>query len=135
MRVIIAGDRGFADREKAFWALDYWSDRIGISSIVTDGHVTMDVSERSLPEAQRRKWGASYLAKEWAQARRVPVIEERILDAELKKHGMNAAALRHQRAISLHRPDLALSLPFRGGDAELLLDVCRKACIRCIEVA
>lgn len=133
MRVVICGNKAFSDWEKFVDRMDYLDRRLGITVVIQGGHVTTDPAENARPWSDRRKWGAEHFARRWAEMRRLQVIEEPILDDELKRLSAAAAGLRNKRMIDRHKPEKVID--FLGGDeTRELLNQARAAGIKCIEV-
>lgn len=133
MRVIVCGGRHFKDRDKVQYSLDYWLQRLGITVVIQGGQVTVDTSDRSIPWEQRDRWGADYLAKQWAESRRIPVIEEAVTDEQWKKQGPAAGPIRNRRMLA-HKPEYVIAFEGGAGTANMLQQA-RERGIRCIEVA
>lgn len=134
VKIVVAGGRNFADYAKLSDALDYWMVRLGISIVVTGGGVTYDPAEHGKPVSERRRWGADFLAAQWAESRRIPVLVEPITDEEFKKLDRGATPIRNRRLLDKHKPERVID--FGGGEDTVdLLNQARAAGIRCIEVA
>jgi len=93
MKVLVCGGRLFADRVLVFSRLDAFHAANPITLIIQGGAT-----------------GADALAKDWARARRVPMIQ---FDAEWNKHGNNAGPIRNAKMLTDGKPDIVFA--FKGG--------------------
>lgn len=132
MIVIVCGNRSFKDWPKLQSSLDYWNARLNISTIIHDGHISVDPSEHSLPWAKRSKWGAAHLASRWAELRRVRCVEVKLSDSELKQLGPRAPETSFRRMLA-KMPQRVIDIS-GGGDTADILRQARAASVRCIEV-
>lgn len=131
MRVLVCGPGDLQDQALVSASLDYWLQRLDLTAIIEDGQVSVDPAERNVSWEQRRKWGAAYLSKTWAETRRVKVIEDPQDAAEQKRLGAGARLAHLKRLIARHKPEYLIA--FRG--AEELAAEARRLGVRCIEVA
>lgn len=133
MKVIVCGGPDFRGWKAARTALDFWLPRIPITVLIHGGRVSMSPADRHLPWEERKKWGADYIARRWAELRGVRTIEEALPDAEWKKLGGSATVLLNRKLLDL-RPDRVIALP-GGEETSDMLTQARMRGVKCIEVA
>jgi len=134
LKVIVCGGRDFKGWKTAKTALDFWLPRLPITAVIQGGQVSLDPAERHLPWEQRKKWGADYIAKRWAELRGIPVIEEAVSAEEWKKLGGAAGPIRNRKMLDLHKPQAVISFEGGSGTADMLRQA-RARGIKCIEVS
>ena len=102
MRLLVCGGRNYANRAKAFKALDKVDAKHGIDEILQGG-------------AQ----GADNLAHEWAMAReRVSIA----VPAQWEQHGKRAGPIRNQRMLDEFKPNACVAFVGTRGTQ----DMCRR---------
>ena len=113
-RVLACGGRAYFDSVRIWRELDALHEVDPISCLINGG-------------AQ----GADDAVARWARNRRVPCITEK---ADWTSHGHAAGAIRNQRMLDEHRPDLVLAFPGGVGTAHMIR-IARSADVSLIEIA
>lgn len=104
MKILVCGGRDFQDREKIHEILKEYLYLKPDLTIIQGGQVTTDWKTG-------RKWGADYLAKKWAEANDVSVLE---FKANWNKYGKPAGMIRNQQMLDEGNPDIVIA--FKGGN-------------------
>lgn len=113
LRVLVCGGRDYADREHVYLVLDLLHRRVGVAVLI-----------------QGEARGADTLAREWAEARGVPVLP---FPADWTRHGRFAGPRRNQRMLDEGRPGLVLAFPGGRGTMDMTRRA-RRAGVRVISV-
>ena len=131
MNIAVCGGKDLKDAPFVQKSLDFWRLRLPISTLIVGGQVTLDPAEKSISWEQRAKWGADWLAKDWAERSGIPVIEVTTSDADWKRLGARAEQARIERFLK-QEPKRLIVL---SAGAEELVGYARAAGVKCIEVA
>lgn len=100
MRVLVCGGRYYNDSARVAKELSSERWTAPITTVIQGGAT-----------------GADQLAREWAEAQGIPVLEMR---ADWKKHGRKAGPMRNQSMIDLSAPDLVVAFPGGRGTADMV---------------
>lgn len=100
MRVLVCGGRDYGDAERVQEVLDALDRETRISYLI----------EGEAP-------GADTLARQWADARWIPVLK---FPADWEKHGKAAGSIRNRQMLDEGRPDLVVAFPGGRGTANMV---------------
>ena len=101
MRVLVTGGRKYQDRRMLFEVLDYCSAKNDEITLVIEGGAS----------------GADTLAREWGQARYVPVLT---MFADWQKYGKAAGPIRNGEMLEKAKPDLVIAFPGGVGTENMI---------------
>lgn len=100
MRVLVCGGRDFDKRSIVFGALDAIHRVTPVTLVATGG-----------------ARGADWLAEQWADVNRVPLI---VMEADWGTYGKKAGPVRNEALLRATKPDLVLHAPGGRGTADML---------------
>lgn len=104
VKVLVCGGRKYRNRARVKLILDAAVERLGLTAIVQGGQVTID------PVTEER-YGADYLAKEWALARK---LQCETFYADWDRLGPAAGPVRNKRMLDEAKPELVIAFPTPG---------------------
>jgi hypothetical protein len=116
-RTIVFGGRDFIDKDWLFRVLDGQHAAEPFACIIEGGQVSVDPAENGRPWEKRRKWGADYFARQWANSRGVSV---HTVKADWRTFGKAAGPKRNQRMIDEYSPTEGIAFPGGRGTADML---------------
>lgn len=100
MRVLVCGGRDYRDVVRAFYVLDEYHKKHGITVLIEGG-------------AQ----GADRLGRQWALGKGLPVIT---MEANWSFYGKSAGPVRNEWMMQLALPDVIIAFPGGSGTADMV---------------
>lgn len=116
-RVLVCGGRDFTDKDWLFATLDAHHAAEPFSCVIEGGQVSVDPAEDGMAWEKRKKWGADYFARQWANARSISVYT---VKAEWRRLGRAAGPIRNQRMIDEYKPTECMAFPGGSGTNDML---------------
>ena len=114
MRVLVCGGRAYSDAERVNAVLGKLHREAGIDHLIEGGAN-----------------GADRLARQWAQAARVPF---QTFDADWENQGSFAGPMRNQRMLDEGAPDVVIAFPGGRGTGDMIKKA-RQSGVQVVEIA